>query len=230
MKTSTKIILLYISFMLAGMLTLYITTNNRPRSEPPKVEWKNKMMEPFSVVVTQDVKGCSISGDNNNIVSWTVQEEGGPKFLVRNDTLYVQNPKTFKGVTGQVRIQCISLRSVIANKGSNINLSGLKSGTFSLYVNGSEITINNWSDDTMKSSKVKIDLTVVAENLAKVNLRYIQIGKWDVKLSRSKLIADQAVPSQDLSLVLKDRSYAEFKNGPKNIALDRDSTSKVVIN
>ncbi len=230
MKTSTKIILLYESFLLAGMLTLYITTNNRPRTEPPKVEWKNKMMEPFSVVVTQDVKGCSISGENNNIVSWTVQEEGDPKFLVRNDTLYVQNPKTFKGVTGQVRIQCISLHSVIANKGSNVTLSGLKSGPFSLYGNGSEITINNWSDDKVKSSKVTIDLTVVAENLAKVNLRYIQIGKWDVKLSSSKLIADQAVPSQDLILVLKDRSYAEFKVGPKNITLDRDSTSKVVIN
>lgn len=230
MKTSTKIILLYVSLLLAGMLTLYITTKNRPRSEPPKVEWKNKMMEPFSVVVTKDVKGCSISGDNNNIVSWTVQEEGDPNFFVTNDTLYVQNLNTFKGVTGQVRIQCISLHSVIANKGSNVTVSGLRSGPFYVYGNGSEITINNWSDDKEKSSNVTIDLTVVAENLAKVNLRYLQIGKWDVKLTRAKLIADQAVPSQNLTLVLKDRSYAEFNNGPKNISLDRDSTSAILIN
>lgn len=230
MKTSTKIILLFVSLLLAGMSTLYVATKYRPRTEPPKVEWKNKILEPFSVVVTQDVNGCSISGDENNVISWAVREEGGPNFLVRNDTLYLQNPKTYKGVMEEITIRCKTLRSVIANKGSKVSLSDLKSGAFSIYANGSEITINNFCDETEKLSEKTIDLTVVAENLAMVNLYNVEIRKWNIKLDRAKLIAFEQVHSQDVSLVLKDHSYAEFKIGPKNITLDRDSTSKVVIN
>lgn len=229
MKTSTKIILLFVSLLLAGMLTLYVTTKYRPRAVPINIEWKTKFLEPFSVVVAQNVKLCSLSGDSLNFATWAMQKNGDPILTVRNDTLYIENPKNLNGQLAQIEIKCKSLRSVIANNGSNISLSGLMAGPFDVSGNGSEITINNWYDQSEKPRDRTIDLTVVAENLANVYLRYIHVGKWNVKLNRAKLITFEEAKSQDLKLVLKDHSYAEFQIGPKNITLDRDSTSVVII-
>jgi len=230
MKTSTKIILLFVSLLLAGMLTLYITTKYRHRSEPPKVEWKNKILEPFSVVVAFEKTNCNISGYDNNVISWIAQKEGSPKMFVRNDTLYVHSSMNFKNGSEQVIIHCKTLRSIIANKVCKLLLSDINSGPLKVFVNGGNVTIDNSNFNSEKPYDRTIDLTVEAENLAYVYLSNVKVGKWIISLNKAKIIANEGVQSQDMKLVLKDRSYAEFKTGPKNITLDRDSTSKVVIN
>ncbi len=232
MKTSTKIIILYSTLILAGILMLFILAKRHAfKNEVWSVKSYTCELPDFSVVVLQDSTKCTLVVADSNRIDYRLPNDkpmkGQPAF-VRNDTLFVTNTPT--GNTWDVVVKSTSTTTVITSPGSCVRFEDPLMDKLALIGRGGEIFLEN--RDPKKNEALGNRLVLFVEAKAKTQLHLnLPFRQLNGNLVNSNLYNRYATTvNRQMDLNLKDSAQAEMSYCPAKLVVVKDSTSRLLIN
>ena len=223
MKTSNKIFISFLIFLLCGITALYVGSKyyGNLYDNPTNFVDKKTLLSPFSVVVAEPGAVFYLnSGKENEItqshLKGTVPDFGS--FIVRNDTLFISSNKSKKVqnrfTNNLTNVSCTNVKSIVTKEYSEVRTGKFNVDTLSVIMNKSNF---DWrfENSTYLSIQAKdSDIYLEGEKLEKLV----------VKLDKTKLNAPIKKRIENLSGSLKNTSDCTF-NLSNKIILDVDKTS-----
>jgi len=238
MKTSTKLLLIYIGLIVAGILSLFITSSVlRDKQRYPKdVDYvqKTENLSDFSVVVVQENADCIVTVKESNSLLWFQPRDSMQKalsILVRNDTLYVE--QTPSDDAYRVRIMAKHVKSILVKSGATLRLLNIIQDNLSVQIeNGSCYLESIYTAEEAELQRTKLHLTIHASDKS-----YVEMNSWctvlTTTLDSSRLLVNvSSDPNsfiRSVNLTASNGSTATFNRGPETLNQQKDSTSYVYV-
>lgn len=222
MKTSNKIFISFLIFLLCGITALYLGSKYfSDYYGPTNFETQEKPLAPFSVVVAEPNANFDLtSGKKNKIMQpyrkGTITDF--PALTVRNDTLFVSSVKQIPGLLKNYRvvpeISCVKLKSIITKENTYIMMRKFQADTMNITMDKSRL---DYRFD-------KVAFVSIQAKDSDIYLEGEKLEKLVVKLDKTKLNAPIKKRIEKLSGSLKNTSDCTFYLSNK-IILDVDKTS-----
>ncbi|MBC7846392.1 MAG: hypothetical protein H7Y10_07860 [Flavobacterium sp.] len=222
MKTSNKIFISFMIFLLGGILALYVGSKyNKDYNDASHFAQQKTLLSPFSVVVAESGAIFRLNSGKENKVIQTYRKDTFANFYVfevRNDTLFVFPVKQENGKEGGYgvvpEIFCVNLKSVVAKENSNIGTGKFHIDTLHVVMNKSRL---DWRFD-------KATFISIQAKDSDVYLEGESLEKLAFKSDKTKLRAITKTRIDNLSGSLKNDSRGDFSYA-NSIRLDTDKTS-----
>ena len=213
MKTSNIISVAFITFVLAGMITMYVVTKNHDISIYKNLYKEKIALESFSVIVADNQSRIYIESGDSNLV--TLSYLGDKKvlpsqYLIKNDTLYISN--STMEIDESFLIQCVKVQSIISRKNSNVTLFRFSSDSLSLFSENSQIQLNNSLFENKDSLKVKLNIYLSIKDNSTLQMNDSHIKKMNILAENSRLY-------------IRNNQIEKF-----NVSLERDSYFEGIAN
>ncbi|WP_439489667.1 hypothetical protein [Algoriphagus sp.] len=157
MKTSNKIIVSFLIFSWGSIIaTLLISHQFADRENRPgvrRVVTKSEALEPFSVVVLNQIEGLKVArGDGNQLLfneyfgGDVVQPapEVVKEYTILNDTLFIQNLP--RASNGDFRLEVAGLQGLVVTDSKGLDLGAFHQDSLRVYTDGSEVLLSRESD------------------------------------------------------------------------------------
>lgn len=230
MKTSTKLILIYSGLIVAGVLSLYVSSHvlkdKKTYSNWADFKQYTVQVPDFSVVVIQDSTGCQLTVGDSSRIQWRQPRDStrkSPLATVKNDTLFVAHAATKKDC--EIQIMTKHVRSVVVKSGATVRL--LEPMQNQLYVqveNGScylEPTTNKKKAEMLRKT---LHLTVNANGKS-----YVELNSWfdtlTATLDSSRLQVNSDSYIRYVDLKQKHGSSSFLNSCPAQLTMQKDTTS-----
>jgi hypothetical protein len=222
MKTSNIIIIALASFIVAGMLILFVDAKLHIKNLKTNVSYKEFVLPAFSVIVAE--KGSNLHLDQSDSTFIKVEylkDKPVPKkmYKVSNDTLYVYGGlRTF--------VKCPIITSFIGNKPFWVGLNGFKQVHFlSIKMYGGKLNFNaNKSKHNLKNDIQKlVNLEVIANDSAYLNIKNLKLQNLSIALNNAQI--EMNCPSKNATLKLENYARMSCYNNFENLTVQKDTSS-----
>lgn len=216
MKTSNIIIIAFATFILAGMLILFVDAKQFQKKQKAAITFKEFALPAFSVVVAE--KGSDVhldQSDSTYIKVEYLKDKPVTKkmYKVSNDTLYVYGGlRTF--------VKCSKLKAIRANKPFWMGVSQFKLD--SLHIKICSGSLNFYANDSIKTEIKK--LVINASDSANINTSNIKVENF-VLNAKDKTICEMYGKFKHVYAKLSNNSTLFFNSNPQSIKFERDTTS-----
>jgi hypothetical protein len=224
MKTSNIIAIGFITFVLAGMLTLFIATKSHEKSINKNTRNEKIILPPFSVLVGESGTNFFVqSGDSNSLTITNTEDKkvSTMPFRIKNDTLYILNNQSDN--TNSIHVQCVGIHSIIAHKNSIISISHFYSDSLKLTAEKGRIFFD--TEKKEKTNQQKLNINLIAKDSSNIQIFKSNISKLSIHAERSDVHLENNDISE-LSADIQNKSRLEFYNnelGTMNIKPDQTS-------
>lgn len=229
MKTSNKIVIATATYIVGGILILFVSTKNHKVKGGKDLRidaletLKEVNLPRFStIVVSRDADVHIEQSDSNKIGIEYIKDAKTPANLYRvsGDTLYVNSGlRTF--------VKCRSIHSITGKNHKWIGLINFYKDSIGLKMDGGEMYCYNLPEDTaniaQKSKQFKLSLSIVATNKATVDLANSSIEKAYIQSNQSTIRIGEYIQSIELSL--KQESDLNLYSTVGNLSLKKDTSS-----
>ena len=219
MKTSNIIIIAFATFILAGMLILFVDSKQHKKKQKDAISFKEYALPAFSVVVAE--KGSDVHFDKSDSTFIKVEylrEKTTPKKLyeVKNDTLYVYGGlRTF--------VKCPNFKSIIGNKPFWVGLKNFLPDTLTIKINGGRLNFNTYDFTKTKVNQKPINLSVFATDSAYLNIQNLYLQDLSITLNNANI--DISCPSKYASLKLENKARIDCFDSFENLIIQKDTSS-----
>lgn len=225
MKTSNLIIIAFATFILAGMLVLFVDSKQYKKKQKDAITFKEYTLPSFSVVVAE--KGSDVHFDMSDSTCIKVEylkEKTTPKILfeVKNDTLYV-----FGGL--RTFVKCPNFTSFIGNKAHWIGLNGFEPDSLRLKMVGGILNFNTKKTKfTIKNGIQKLGmLSVLATDSAYLNIKNLYLQDLSITLNNANI--DVSCPSKNATIKLENKARVDCFDNFENITVQKDTSSTFLV-
>jgi hypothetical protein len=219
MKTSNIIIIAFATFIVAGMLILFVDAKQHKKNLVSNVSFKEFELPAFSVVVAE--KGSDVHldlSDSTFIKVEYLKDKPVPKkiYKVSNDTLYVYGGlRTF--------VKCPNFTSFIGNKPFWVGLKNFLPDTLAIRMNSGRLNFNTYDFTKTKANQKPMNLSVFATDSAYLNIRNLQLQNVSIKLNNANI--DIICPSKYASLKLENKARIDCFDSFENLTVQKDTSS-----
>ena len=228
MKTSNKIFITFLIFLLVGITSLYIGSKyyGNLYDDPANFVKQEKPLPPFSVVVAEPSTIFSLKSEKENKITQTYLKNTLPDIgscLVRNDTLFISSIQLKKG---QVRhtsnltyISCVKVKSIIIKENSNVRMEKFQADTLSVIMNKSNLHFRFENIASARINAISSIVVLEGKNLKKIDLQLDEQTTINIETREGV---------QSISGSIKNKSYVDFSLNGK-MSLDIDKSSRVYL-
>lgn len=220
MKTSTILLLLFLTILFFVITTSFFSMNRR--FNPTNFSEKETVLPSFSVLVAESKSSFLIQNGSKNKIIQSFRRETLPNFapfVVRNDTLFISsvNQKLLNQKDYWIipKVYCIQLKSIVVKKDADVRIDKFKSTSLQIMMNNS--SLKAWKSN-FKSLALKADGSYV-----KIEGFQIENLKFDIQ--KTTLDFDVIKKMNSLSGSLKDNSKGNFSNSSTNVNISSDKSS-----
>lgn len=219
MKTSTILLLAFLTLLFALITNIFFSSNKRINNT--NFSNKEATLPSFSVIVAEPQSFFLVQNGRKNKIVQSYRKETAPNFapfVVRNDTLFISamNQKLQeKEYFILPVVSCVQLKSIVGKKDSEIRMDGFKSDSL-------QITMNNGRFDAWKSNFNAVSLQAVDSYIGFGGPK-IESLKFEIQKSTLDLTINKTMTS--LSGSLKNKSEGNFSITSARVNLSSDKTS-----
>lgn len=217
MKTSNYIITAFFTFLFGGVL-VFVVAAKLHHTEQVTMLTKEKILEPFSVVIAEPGSEFTLRNGNPKIISSSVSTQDTcylPMFELRNDTLVIFAYKDEK-IHQDVEVYGLNIREIQGKENSNVDLNTIPNDSLSVNLNKARFSYIPYQN-TSKSSILKL-----LANDSYVTIRSAHLDQLEVQLNHTTVDAwNNSI--WILKGKLKNQSDLQA-NIWKSISVDCDST------
>jgi hypothetical protein len=238
MKTSNIIKIAFATFVVGGILTLFVDGKQNRRTnendflknkrivyseKDANFSYKEFPLQAFSVVVAENGSDLHVDqSDSQTIkVQYDVKKSTPAKlYEIKNDTLHI-----YKGL--RLFVKCKNLNVIIGNKPFWVGVNNFTPDSLSIKMSGGSLFFNSYGYDKTKASKKLINIGVVANDSAYVQINNIQLKNITVKLNNAEMNMYCSAKSSNVKLE-NHAKYFSFDNFEK-FTIENDTTCKLNI-
>lgn len=232
MKTSTKILLIYVALILAFILTLFILAKNN--ANEIEVNQDGTVVTTIqiptetsiNVVVVDSFCVCQINLSDSAYITWTHPDDSldyGDLFKISHDTLYVI--KSPNREPEDLVVHCPAIKTVVARHYSTVTLVKRTQVNLTIINQNGEVILRDQVAEGV-NNKDSLDLTILAEG-GKVFVE-TAFKSLTATMNGGELVAQQTI-GQSVNLNLRNKATVSLANSPANMTVKTDQTSKVAI-
>lgn len=221
MKTSNIIIVAFATFVLGGMLIKYVDAKQHKtiKAEDNFTE-KEYPLPAFSVVVAEVGSDLHLDQSDSRLIK--VQYDKRKKtptklYVVKNDTLHI-----YKGL--RMFVKCKNLTSFIGNKPFWVGVDNFNSDSMTIKMNGGEVFLTY---DKHKGSKKFANMSIIANDSAKVHINDIPLRNLSVKSNNAKVTI--YCSAKFANVTLTNSATVSGLININNITVQKDSTCRLTL-
>jgi hypothetical protein len=237
MKKSNIVILAFILFVIAGMLALFIYTEQYDIKNNKDLKKEEVKLESFKVIVVNE--NCNKldiqSGKENKLIAFTKSEKMNFSnfYHISNDTLYFHKKYDLSNSIHSFVIQCNQVNTILAEKNNDIYISDFTSDYLKIKGDNSNIKIGLAAIDesTGRGCELK-DLKISLSNRSVFYINNAKIDSFEYNSIRSAVSFWGRNMIRSAKINLNDNS--SFKTvgndiGIKNLVFSCDHSSNYKI-
>lgn len=222
MKTSNKIFISFLIFLLGGITLLFIGSKYyKGIYDKSNFAIQEKKTARFSVVVAEQGANFYLKNGKEHKIIQDYLKGAVPNFapfLVRNDTLFVYSVKKEQSKEPHFiivpEVFCVNVKSIVAKENSEVRMKKFQADTLNISMNKSKLDLK-FDKVTQVSILAKdSDIYLEGENLEKITM----------ELDKTKLRVAAKKRMNYLSGSLKNDSRCDFSLS-NSVHLDADKTS-----
>lgn len=222
MKTSNKIIVAFATFILGGMLLLFVDAKQNKIKMANDLTFKEYSLPAFSVVVAENGSELHVDQSESRIIKVQYNKNKHTPiklYEVTNDTLHI-----YSGLC--LFVKCPKISAIIGNKPLWVGVNNFSPDSITIKMNGGKLF---WNDYDYKPKKIEgiVNIGLITNDSAYVQIRNIKLLNISVKSNNSEVN------------ILSSPKYSTFKleNHSKIFCYDsfdkltvkKDTTSKLSI-
>lgn len=230
MKTSNKILSVYILLFLAGLIFLFSNASSVFHAKQIDTESiiRRLDLDAFSVVVVEADVLCTFVFCDTTRIEWPEPIDSVSNEVpawVQNDTLFIHSIASDRPM--EYSVLCPSIQSLIAASNSRVRLRKMHGGHLSIRAVDAQIFLEHYEICSLDSIEKTLSVTLDASQDARVDVR-IPMRSMKAQLSdQAHLMAYFGRPIDSLDLKLTKKSEAYIQETPRQINLRRDASTSV---
>jgi len=215
MKTSTKYIIAFLTFVLVGILTLFIVTRNHVET-PPKLFKEEFSLPNFSVIVSGPQTRFYIeSGDTNKLtISYPgkVKDSRPISYFVKNDTLFFVEKDDRMNFERKILIQCANVKTIVARHNDGLVIEHFNAKSLTILADSGTVDLGcKYYTNNGELLFSLLDINCIAQNKSIVTIQQIKTDQIKVKAVGSEVYLKN-MSIKNVSADIKDHSRLEGEN------------------
>jgi len=220
MKTSNKIIIAFVLFILSGMIILFADSKKHHQQMKDIYSYKEFPLPAFSVVVAH--KGSDLHLDQLDTRSIKVQyDKSKPTpsklYEVVNDTLHV-----YSGL--RLFVTCENITALIGNKPFWVGVNNFTPDSLTIQMNGGALFVNCFGYAERKGEHKQVNLSLQATDSAYVELRKIDLRNFTVESNNAEVNA--YCKAKNAAVKLENHAQVFSYDNFDKLAVEKDTTSR----
>jgi len=237
MKTSNIIKIAFATFIVVGIWILFVDgKNNRKASDNNRIikqnnytevegnfRYKEFPLQAFSVVVAEKGSDLHVDQSDSRIIKVQYDEKKSTPaklYEIKNDTLHI-----YKGL--RLFVKCKNLTSLIGNNPFWVGVNNFTPDSMYLKMNGGSLFFNSYGYDKTKASKKLINMGIIANDSAYIQINNIQLRNITVKSNHAEVNMYCSAKNSNVKLE-NHAKYFSFDNFEK-FTIENDTTCKLNI-
>lgn len=222
MKTSNKIFISFLIFLLGGITALYVGSKYYVEYyDTHNFVEQVKPLPPFSVVVAEPGAQIQLRNDSKTKIAQSFFKTAQPKFapfVVRNDTLFVFGVKLDRNKLPRaqfmVNVYCENVKHFVAKERSVVFLSGYQVDSIFVNINNADLACQNNNS---------VYIRMKAKN-SRTNFDCGKLNSMEVELDKTRLELKSKNRINNISGTVKnDSDVVLSQNGKVNLDVDKSS-------
>lgn len=220
MKTSNKILLSFLIFLLGGITLLFIGSKYyKGIYDKSNFAIQEKKTAPFSVVVAEQGANFYLKNGKEHKIIQDYLKGAVPNFapfLVRNDTLFVYSVKKEQSKEPHFiivpEVFCVNVKSIVAKENSEVRMKKFQADTMSVIMNKSNL---DWRFENITYLSIKAkdsDIYLEGEKIGKLA---IKLDKTRINSSikkRTDVLSGSLINASDLRFSMSNKATLEADN------------------
>ena len=224
MKTSNIIIIAFATFVLGGVLLLFVDAKQHKKKNENNFIYKEFTLPAFSVVVAE--KGSDLHVDQSDSRIIKVQyDKSKPTpsklYEVSNDTLHI-----YSGL--RMFVKCKDLSVLIGKKPYWVGVNNFTSDSLTLSMNGGALFFNTYGYTQKKVIPKIANMTLIASDSAYVEIKNVQFQHLFVKSNNAEMNLYCNAKNSVLKLENHTKLFC-FDNFDK-LSVEKDDASRITLN